>query len=62
MVREGLVFGHRVSEKGVEVDDSRIVALKRLPIPHGVKGVKISLDMQGSIGVLLRTLPILILL
>ena len=24
MVREGIVFGHKVSEKGIEVDDSKI--------------------------------------
>jgi hypothetical protein len=40
MVRGGIVFGHKVSKKGTGVDDSRMVALKRLPIPHDVKGVK----------------------
>jgi hypothetical protein len=43
------------------VDDSRVVALKILPTPHDVKGVIISLVMQGSTDALLKTFIILIL-
>jgi hypothetical protein len=38
------------------VDDSRVVSLKILPTPHDVKGVKISLVMQGCTDALLKTL------
>ena len=37
MVREGTVFGHKVSEKGVEIDESNISALEKLPIPQDIK-------------------------
>ena len=31
MVREGIVFGNKISEKGIEVDKSNIDALENLP-------------------------------
>jgi hypothetical protein len=40
MVRESIVFGHKVSEKGIEIDQSRIIALERLPRPQDSKGVQ----------------------
>ena len=36
MVGEGIVFGHKVSEKGIEVDKSNINALENLPVPQGI--------------------------
>ena len=47
MVREGIVFGHKVSEKGIEIDDSSVVALRRLPKPQDVKGLKNFLGHAG---------------
>ena len=48
MVREGTVFGHKVSEKGVEIDESNISALRRLPIPQDLKHLKMFLGHAGS--------------
>ena len=33
MVREGIVLGHRVSERGIEVDRAKIEVIKQLPPP-----------------------------
>ena len=39
MVREGIVLGHVVSERGIEVDKVKIVIIERLPPPTNVKGI-----------------------
>jgi hypothetical protein len=33
MVREGIVLGHLVSEKGIEVDKAKIKVIEQLPPP-----------------------------
>ncbi|KAL5565361.1 hypothetical protein UlMin_028525 [Ulmus minor] len=40
MVREGIVLGHRISVKGIEVDQAKIDVIKKLPPPTNVKGVR----------------------
>jgi hypothetical protein len=32
MVREGIVLGHHVSERGIEVDKAKIEVIEQLPI------------------------------
>jgi len=39
MVREGIVLGHLVSERGIEVDKAKIEVIVRLPPPTNVKGI-----------------------
>ena len=39
MVREGIVLGHRISERGIEVDRAKIEIIEKLPPPTLVKGV-----------------------
>ena len=39
MVREGIVLGHQVSEKGIEVDRAKTEIIEKLPPPTSVKGV-----------------------
>ena len=39
MVREGIVLGHLVSERGIEVDRAKIEVIEQLPPPTNVKGV-----------------------
>ena len=39
MVREGIVLGHRVSKKGIEVDRAKTEIIEKLPPPTSVKGV-----------------------
>jgi len=37
MVREGIFLGHRVSERGIEVDRAKIDVIEQLPPPTNVK-------------------------
>ncbi|RVW21445.1 Pro-Pol polyprotein [Vitis vinifera] len=46
----GIVLGHIISEKGIEVDKAKVELIAKLPSPTTVKGVSSSLAMQGSIG------------
>jgi hypothetical protein len=47
MVREGNVLGHRVSERGIEVDQAKIEVIEQLPPPMNVKGVRSFLGHAG---------------
>ena len=47
MVREGIVLGHRVSERGIEVDRAKIDVIEQLPPPTNVKGVRSFLGQAG---------------
>ncbi|XP_075489567.1 uncharacterized protein LOC142528407 [Primulina tabacum] len=47
MVQEGIVLGHKVSEKGIEVDKAKIEVIKNLPTPASVKGVRSFLGHAG---------------
>ena len=40
MVKEGIVLGHRISEKGIENDRAKVEVIERLPPPISVKGVR----------------------
>jgi len=39
MVQEGLLLGHRASNKGLEVDKAKINVIEKLPPPTNIKGV-----------------------
>ena len=47
MVKEGIVLGHHISEKGVEVDRAKVEVIERLPPPIFVKGVRSFLGHAG---------------
>jgi hypothetical protein len=47
MVREGIVLGHRVSERGTEVDRAKIEVIEQLPPPANVKGIYSFLGHAG---------------
>ncbi|XP_049345456.1 uncharacterized protein LOC125809973 [Solanum verrucosum] len=40
MVKEGIVLGHKVSQKGLEVDKAKIEVIENFPPPICVKGVR----------------------
>ena len=40
MVQEGIVLGHRISEKRIEVDHAKVETIEKLPPPTNVKGVR----------------------
>ena len=47
MVKEGIVLGHRISEKGIEVDRAKVEVIERLPPPISIKGVRSFLGHTG---------------
>ena len=47
MVCEGIVLGHFVSERGIEVDKAKIEVIERLPRPTNVKGIISFLSHDG---------------
>ena len=47
MVKEGIMLGHRISEKGIEVDRAKVEVIERLPPPISVKGVRSFLGHVG---------------
>nr|GFA11317.1 reverse transcriptase domain-containing protein [Tanacetum cinerariifolium] len=40
MVKEGIVLGHKISKKGIEVDKAKIKVISKLPHPTTVKGIR----------------------
>ena len=40
MVREGIVLGHRIFGRGIEVNRAKIEIIEKLPPPTSVKGVR----------------------
>ena len=40
MVQEGIVLGHRIFARGIEVEKEKIEATKKLPPPSSVKGIR----------------------
>ena len=40
MVKDGIILGHQVSSKGIEVDPSKISTIEMLPRPSNVKGIR----------------------
>jgi hypothetical protein len=47
MVQEGIVLGHKISEKGIEVDKASIEVIEQLPPPTNVKGIHSFLGHAG---------------
>jgi hypothetical protein len=47
MVWEGIVLGHLVSERGIEVDKAKIEVIEQLPPPVNIKGIR---NFLGHVG------------
>nr|GFC28831.1 DNA-directed DNA polymerase [Tanacetum cinerariifolium] len=47
MVKEGIVLGHKISKKGIEVDKAKIEVISKLPHPTTVKGIRSFLGHTG---------------
>nr|GEZ94299.1 reverse transcriptase domain-containing protein [Tanacetum cinerariifolium] len=47
MVKEGIVLGHKVSKKGIEVDKEKIEVISKLPHPTTAKGIRSFLGHAG---------------
>ncbi|KAK1601397.1 hypothetical protein QYE76_016512 [Lolium multiflorum] len=40
MVNEGIVLGHKISERGIEVDRAKVEAIEKMPYPRDVKDLE----------------------
>jgi len=47
MVQHGIVLGHEISKKGIEVDKVQIDVIAKLPIPKYVKDIRSFLGHAG---------------
>ena len=47
MVREGIMLGHLVSKRGIEVDRAKIKVIEQLPPPINIKGIHSFLGHAG---------------
>ncbi|KAL0444945.1 UNVERIFIED_CONTAM: Retrovirus-related Pol polyprotein from transposon opus [Sesamum latifolium] len=47
MVKEGIVLGHKVSYRGIEVDKAKVDLIAKLPLPQSVKEVRGFLGHAG---------------
>ena len=47
MVREGIVLGHRVSSKGIEVDPAKVSTIKKFHPPTNIKRIR---SLLGHVG------------
>ncbi|CAM8981710.1 unnamed protein product [Rhodiola kirilowii] len=47
MVKEGIVLGHKITKKGIEVDKAKVEAIEKLPIPNNVKNIRSFLGHAG---------------
>src|SRR3954471_24055366 len=47
MVNEGIVLGHKISERAIEVDKAKIKAIESMPYPRDIKGIRSFLGHAG---------------
>src|SRR3990170_8413768 len=47
MVTEGIVLGHKISERGIEVFKVKIDAIEKMPCPKDIKGIRSFLGHAG---------------
>ena len=47
MVNQGIMLGHIISEKGMEVDKAKIDSISKLPSPTNVKTIRQFLGLAG---------------
>ncbi|GKA68360.1 reverse transcriptase domain-containing protein [Tanacetum coccineum] len=47
MVKEGIVLGHKISKKGIEVDKVKVDVIAKLPHPTTIKGIQSFLSHAG---------------
>ena len=55
MVNEGIVLGHIISERGIEVDKAKVDAIEKMTCPKDIKGIRRFLGHADFIGGSLRT-------
>jgi hypothetical protein len=46
-MNEGIVLGHKISERGIEVDRVKVEEIEKMPCPRNVKGIR---SILGHVG------------
>src|SRR4051812_3634862 len=63
MVNEGIVLGHKISERGIEVDRAKVEAIEKMPCPRDVKGMlRISLKFQSLLLISFQKISIFLMM
>jgi len=47
MVRQGIVLGHEISRRGIEVDKAKVEVIAKLPPPKSIKDIRSFLGHAG---------------
>ena len=47
MVNEGIILGHKISKRGIEVDKAKVDAIEKMPYPTDIKGIRSFLGHAG---------------
>jgi hypothetical protein len=47
MVNEGIVLGHKISERGIEVDRAKVESIEKMPCHRDIKGIRSILGHAG---------------
>lgn len=47
MVKEGIILGHKISKKGLKVDQTKVEVIENLPPPVNIKGIRSFLGHDG---------------
>ena len=55
MVNEGTILGHKISERGIEVDKAKVNEIEKMPCPKDIKGIRSFLGHVGFYRRLLNT-------
>ena len=55
MTLYGIVLGHKISERGIEVDKAKVDAIEKMTCPKDIKGIHSFLGHAVSIGGLSKT-------
>lgn len=54
MVQEGIVPEHRVSSKGIRVNQAKIITIEKLQLPNNVKGIQSFLGHARFYGIFIK--------
>jgi hypothetical protein len=47
MIQKGIVLGHKISRRGIEVDKSKVGAIEKVPPLRDIKGIRSFLGHAG---------------
>ena len=47
MVNEGILLGHKIFKRGIEVDKAKVDAIEKMPCPKDIKGIHSFLGHAG---------------